>query len=179
MTKEELGQLYPITVKPYNPEWKSFFKKEKIFLQNLFSEALIIKHIGSTAVIGLSAKPTIDILMEKPASVPDSGIIETFLNNGYIHMKEQSNHLMFIKGYTSKGLDDISFHIHIGPLDQSWLWDRIYFRDYLNQHDTCKKEYQELKLKLAKKYKHDREAYTNAKADFIQRITLMAKHALQ
>lgn len=175
MTKEELGKLYPIIIKPYNPDWKAYFEKERDYLRSFFSQDLVIEHIGSTAIIGLSSKPTIDILMQKPESISDKILINTFVDNGYIHMKEQTKHLMFVKGYTPTGLEDISYHIHIGPLTQNWLWDRIYFRDYLNQNTRLKKEYEELKLALAKQYKNDREAYTNSKADFILRVTKDAK----
>jgi GrpB-like predicted nucleotidyltransferase (UPF0157 family) len=179
MTKEELGQLYPIKIEPYNPEWKVYFEQERVLLHRLFSPELTIEHIGSTALTGISAKPTIDILIEQPVSFPESYLIETFTSNGYIHMREQQNHPMFVKGYTPSGLEDISFHIHMGPPDQKWLWDRIYFRDYLNQHDNLKKEYEKLKHALADKFKHDREAYTNAKSDFIKKITLEAMNAHQ
>ncbi len=179
MTKEDLGQLYPIILKPYNPDWKAYYERERDYLRSLLSQDLNIEHIGSTAIIGLSAKPTIDILMQKPESISDKILISTFVDNGYIHMQEQTRHLMFVKGYTPTGLEDISYHIHIGPLTQNWLWDRIYFRDYLIQNGKLKNEYEELKLALAKQYKNDREAYTNSKADFIMKVTAEAKKLLQ
>lgn len=179
MMNEELGRLYPITVKPFNPEWKFNYEHERKILKGFFSCNLRIEHIGSTAVIGLSAKPTIDILMEKPHSISDNEIIDTFTNNGYIHMKEQKNHLMFVKGYTPTSLEEISYHVHMGPLDQNWLWDRTYFRDYLNINDNYKNEYKELKQKLAKTFMNDREAYTHAKEAFINKITIEAKKYYQ
>lgn len=177
MTKEELGHLYPIIIEPYNPEWKEYFQQERALLLGLFSDNLAIEHIGSTAVVGLSAKPTIDILLEKPAILTDPEIIEIFTKSGYIHMKEQTNHLMFVKGYTPTGMEEISYHIHMAPLNESWLWDRTFFRDYLNQKKQYRHEYEELKIALAKQYKHDREAYTSMKTDFITKITAEAKMA--
>ncbi len=140
MTKEELGLLYPITIQPYNPEWKEFFEQEKRLLSSFFSQDLIIEHIGSTAVAGLMSKPTIDILIERPLSMDDQTIIKIYRKNNYIHMQEQIDHLMFVKGYTPSGLEDISYHIHMGPLTQNELWDRIYFRDYLNKNNIYKKD---------------------------------------
>ncbi|MDC7220973.1 MAG: GrpB family protein [Spirochaetales bacterium] len=59
------------------------------------------------------------------------------------------------------------------------LWDRIYFRNSLNQNENYRKEYEKLKQSLAQKYKYDREAYTNLKADFIMKVTNEAtKHEL-
>ncbi len=179
MTKEELGQLYPIIIKPFNPKWKMFYQKEKELLQNMFSSKLLIEHIGSTAIAGLSAKPTIDILIEKPDYMSDSQIIEKFTRFKYIHMKETDSHLMFVKGYTPTGLEEISYHIHMESLQQQWLWDRIFFRDYLIQNERLKKKYEALKIQLAKQYKNDREAYTNLKTDFITKVTNEAKALLK
>lgn len=91
MNKDELGKLYPITVVPYDGNWTLLFKNEKQLLTNLLGSeiALRIEHIRSTAVPSLSAKPTIDILVEIPN---ESGICELIMSkmneNNYIHMKE-------------------------------------------------------------------------------------------
>lgn len=177
MTKDELGRLYPVEIRPYDPRWPRLFREEKSRLQTIFGGAVRIEHIGSTAVPGLSAKPTIDILLEKPRELDAGRIIAEMEANGYIHMKEQTRHLMFVKGYTSEGLAEESFHIHIGPTDQDWLWDRTYFRDYLIIHPAEARRYEELKRKLAALYRHDRDAYTDAKADYIRRITEKGKAA--
>jgi len=175
MTKDQLGRLYPVEIHPYDPRWPRLFREEKSRLQAIFGGTVRIEHIGSTAVEGLSAKPTIDILMEKPTGMDASRIIVTLQDQGYIHMKEQTRHLMFVKGYTSAGLAAESFHIHIGPIDQEWLWDRTYLRDYLIAHPAEARRYEELKKKLAARYRHDRDAYTDAKADYIRRITEKGK----
>ncbi len=49
--------------------------------------------------------------------------------------------------------------------------DELYFRDYMNEHPNVAKEYEALKLKLWKKYEHNRDAYTDAKTDFIHHWT--------
>ncbi|MBK9765147.1 MAG: GrpB family protein [Flavobacteriales bacterium] len=48
---------------PYDPEWAVIFRREESFLKEVLPTDLIqrIEHIGSTAVPGSSAKPTIDI----------------------------------------------------------------------------------------------------------------------
>ncbi|MBO8172852.1 MAG: GrpB family protein [Bacillaceae bacterium] len=181
MNKEELGKLYPVKVVPYDPNWVSFFKNEKDTLLTILGPALAlrIEHIGSTAVPGLSAKPTIDILVEIPnkAGIRDA-IMNRMTRNHYIHMKEQKQHLMFVKGYTPTGLEEISFHVHMGPEDQDFLWDRIYFRDFLRMHPSVAGEYERLKLKLAQTFRNDREAYTEHKTEFVSKITKRAKEML-
>ena len=181
MTKEELGMLYPITLEPFNPEWKSLFEKEKHLLSSILgSIALRIEHIGSTAIPGIMAKPTIDILVEIPFEQDSKNkMIQIMVQNDYIHMVEQIDHLVFGKGYSPTGIEKESYHIHLGPKDQDSLWNRIYFRDYLTSNFGIAKEYERLKIELASKHKNDREMYTNSKTEFILKTTEIAKNALQ
>ena len=51
----------------------------------------------------------------------------------------------------------------------------LYFRDYLIEHSDVAKEYEDLKLNLWKKYEHNRDAYTNAKTEFVKKYTEKAK----
>ena len=53
--------------------------------------------------------------------------------------------------------------------------DEIYFRDYLNAHPYIAKEYEKSKLNLWKKHEHNRDAYTEAKTDFVKKYTELAK----
>ncbi len=175
MNKHQLGKLYPVTLTRYNSDWPILFEKEKAILLDILGHDLKIEHIGSTAVPGLSAKPVIDILLEKPASMSDEQVIQKMTVHGYIHMEEQTRHLMFVKGYGPSGLEKESYHVHIGPLDQNWLWDRVYFRNYLRENNSEAIVYEKLKMKLAQKYPNDREAYTEGKSDYIRRITGKAK----
>jgi GrpB-like predicted nucleotidyltransferase (UPF0157 family) len=179
MNKDELGELYPVFLTDYNSDWPVQFEKEKNILKRIFGLSVTIEHIGSTAITGLSAKPTIDILIEKPQNMSDVQIIKVMTENGYIHMKEQKRHLMFVKGYSPLGLEKESYHIHMGPINQNWLWDRIYFRDYLNLNRDEARKYEKLKKKLAVKYRNDREAYTEGKAEYIKKITKKAKNELR
>jgi len=66
MSNEELWQLFPIILSPHNPEWPGRYKTEKeLLIKTIGAENIVrINHIGSTAVPGLTAKPTIDILLE-------------------------------------------------------------------------------------------------------------------
>ncbi|RSK27653.1 GrpB family protein [Bacillus sp. HMF5848] len=182
MNKEELGKLYPIKIVPYDTSWSSIFEKEKEAIIKILGSKVVLRveHIGSTAVPNLSAKPTIDLLVEisEDTGIKDL-IISKMTNNHYIHMKEQDKHLMFVKGYTPTGLEQISFHIHIGTQAHDFLWDRICFRDFLRLNPTVANEYEQLKLNLAKIYKHDREAYTESKTEFISKITNVAKADLK
>jgi GrpB-like predicted nucleotidyltransferase (UPF0157 family) len=52
--------------------------------------------------------------------------------------------------------------------------ETIVFRDYLRSHPGIADEYAGLKRRLAQEHRVDREAYTRAKAPFVERITALA-----
>jgi len=61
----------------------------------------------------------------------------------------------------------------MAPYDHK-LWERLDFRDYLLKHPHEAQKYACLKRELAEKFADDREAYTNAKGEYIQMIPQQA-----
>ena len=169
MTLKELWQLFPIILSEHDPDWAEYYHEEKALLEKRFGSLTVrISHIGSTAVKGLIAKPTVDILLEVDrASSPDE-VRQTAEACGYTVMAESiapEYRLDLCKGYTPQGFAERVFHLHIRhPGD----WDEIVFRDYLGKNPRKADEYAELKKKLQKRFEHDRDAYTEAKGEFIR-----------
>ena len=75
-----------ITVLPYDPAWKQAFEDIRAELSEALGGLCTgIEHVGSTAVPGLSAKPTIDIdVMISDRSQLDV-VIKALGLIGYIH----------------------------------------------------------------------------------------------
>ena len=169
MTLEELWQLFPIILSKYDPDWKKYYEEEKALLEKSFGDLLVrIEHIGSTAVEGLIAKPTVDILLEVDPSASTDAVRQTAGRCGYTVMSEKTvreYRLDLRKGYTPQGFADKVFHLHIRhPGD----WDEIVFRDFLRKNPGKAQEYARLKADLQKRFEHDRDAYTEAKGNFIR-----------
>ena len=89
-----------------------------------------------------------------------------------IDASSKDKRISFNKGYTDNGFADKVYHIHLRYLGDN---DELYFRDYMNEYPQIAKQYESLKLKLWKKYEYDRDAYTNAKTDFIIKWTTKAR----
>ncbi len=139
---------------------------------------LNIEHFGSTSVEGLAAKPTIDILIEvlNLSDEIKQIITEKLETMGYGNMQnaEKENKMTFGKGYDKHCVGALTYHIHIrekGNIRQ----DEIYFRDCLRQNTDVRDEYAKLKYVLAEKYRYNREDYTQAKTEFIKKITEQQK----
>lgn len=177
MTLEELWKLFPIILKEHNPDYKNWYKIEKQKLLSCIDNKNIIRinHIGSTAVEGLIAKPTVDILLEINNECNVEELKNTLLHNGWLLMSSQKSPsliMVFNKGYTKEGFAEKVYHLHVRHYDN---WNELYFRDYLMEHEDAAREYGKLKLSLIEKYKHDRDGYTDAKSDFILKYTEKAK----
>jgi len=177
MTLEELWELFPIILREHNPQYKEWYLKEK---ENIIESIGVntierISHIGSSAVEGLIAKPTVDILLEVGFNIDIDNLKLSLENAGWGLMAFENKpdlKMSFNKGYTPDGFAEKVFHLHVRFLKD---WDELYFRDYLITHKDVAKKYAELKLKLKKQYEHDRDGYTDAKTEFIKRWTREAR----
>lgn len=172
MTLEELWQLFPIILKPPTEEWRKWYEEESKALSAALNGIGItsINHIGSTAIKGIWAKPTVDILVETAGDMNEAAM--AIRRCGYTEMSRSDTRISFNKGYTKNGFADRVFHLHLRHAGDN---AEIRFRDYLNAHPDVAKEYEKLKLSLWKKYEHDRDGYTDAKTGFINNINQIAK----
>jgi GrpB-like predicted nucleotidyltransferase (UPF0157 family) len=155
-----------------NPDWPDKFEKEARKLKELLGGENIarIEHIGSTAIPGLSAKPIIDIAIGVLSLRNATRFIPKLQKAGYTYWDKnpKTDRMFFVKGLPPNG--PRSFHVHIMEIKGDEFPKRIFFRDYLRDHPEEVKKYDALKKKLADKYKEDREAYTEAKTEYISRI---------
>src|SRR3989338_7201346 len=91
------------------------------------------------------------------------------INYEYWADNPDKTRLFFVKGMPPYG-EKRTHHVHIVELDSHHWRDKIAFRDLLRAHPDVAKEYEILKNDLAKRYRYDREKYTDEKADFIKKI---------
>ena len=170
MTLQELWELFPIVLTEHNDCWDRYYTEQATELAKILPNDAIVNHIGSTAVKGIWAKPIVDILVEVGGSLTDVAVV--LQKSGWIKMSESENRVSFNKGYTENGFAEKVYHLHLRHFGDN---DEIYFRDYLNSHAEIAKEYESLKLDLWKKFEHDRDAYTDAKSEFVAKYTALAK----
>lgn len=87
-------------------------------------------------------------------------------------MTQSTDRISFNKGYTENGFAERVFHLHLRYIGDN---DELYFRDYLNEFPDAADQYEKMKLNLWKEYAHNRDGYTNAKSNFIKKLTNTAK----
>jgi GrpB-like predicted nucleotidyltransferase (UPF0157 family) len=170
-----------VSIVPYDPAWPRMFEEEKQHLLASLPRDLIrrIEHFGSTAVPGLCAKPIVDMLVEVGSLEETRARVAPLLEaEGYDYFWRPTHgddvppfYAWFIKRNTA-GIR--THHIHMVERDFEH-WDRLLFRDYLIENPETAREYEALKMTLARDFPNDREAYTNGKTEFVVRFTEAAK----
>ena len=174
MTLEELWKLFPIFLVQHNDKWEDDYKEIESSIKNLLKDYPVerISHIGSTAMQGIWAKNIIDVMVEISEKSDMAEAAYALEQNGFIRMSSETNRISLNKGYTKEGFADKVYHIHFRYTGDN---DELYFRNFLNEHPQVAKEYEALKLELWKKYEHNRDAYTDAKTEFIRKWTTDAR----
>ena len=174
MSLEELWELFPIFLVAHDDRWKDSFHEIEKTLTGLFAGLPVVRisHIGSTAVQGIWAKNIVDVMVEIPQSADMKDVAQILKQNGFTIMFSGENRISLNKGYTKDGFADKVYHIHLRYAGDN---DELYFRDYLNEHPAVAKEYEALKLRLWRQYEHNRDAYTDAKTNFISKWTAEAR----
>jgi GrpB-like predicted nucleotidyltransferase (UPF0157 family) len=134
-----------------------------------------IEHVGSTAIPGVTAKPVIDIVVgvrDLPSAEPAHAAVAPL---GYVSFPYRpTEEHWFCKPSPAYR----THHLHLVPFESTLWRDRLTFRDYLRAHPAVAAEYAGLKRGLATQYRFDREAYTDAKAPFIQAVLAAARDDL-
>ena len=174
MSMEELWELFPIFLVAHDDRWKDNFNEIEKTLTGLLTDQPVVRisHIGSTAIQGIWAKNIVDVMVEIPQSADMEDVAYILEQNGFIIMSSDAKRILLNKGYTENGFADKVYHIHLRYAGDN---DELYFRDYLNEHSVVAKEYETLKLRLWKQFEHNRDAYTDAKTEFISKWTAEAR----
>ena len=170
MTLEELWDLFPIFLVQHDDRWYEYYKEIESTITDLLASYPVkrISHIGSTAIQRIWAKNIVDVMVEISEKADMEEVAHILEQNGFIKMSDEKRRISLNRGYTKDGFAEKVYHIHLRYIGDN---DELYFRDYLNEHPQIAKTYEALKLELWKKYEHNRDAYTEAKTDFIRKWT--------
>jgi GrpB-like predicted nucleotidyltransferase (UPF0157 family) len=128
-----------------------------------------LEHIGSTSVPGLSAKPVIDILAPVRSLVAAQDAVSALERDGWLFWPEdpcRHYRLWFLRPRPAAR----THHLHVIEFDHPQAQALLAFRDALRaDRDLCR-DYAELKQCLAYQHRGNRNAYSNAKSEFIGRV---------
>ena len=161
-----------IEVIDYDSSWPQRFEAERDLLRLTLGEvAVLVHHIGSTAVPGLAAKPIIDILLE----VTDLAELDLLAPDmealGY-----QPRGEFGIPGrrYFRKGGHERTHQVHAFLAGDFNVARHLAFRDYLRSNPAIAQDYGELKKKVARTCDNDIGKYCDGKDAYVKRHEAIA-----
>lgn len=157
-----------IVVVAPNPDWPAAFQAEAVNLREALRPSLAeIHHIGSTAIHGIFAKPTIDILLVSHSLLILDEAAPALVRLGYEVMGEFGiPGRRYFRRNSAQG--QRTHQIHAFEIGDPHIERYLVFRDYMNEHPGDARSYSELKQRLANSYADDGHAYTSGKSGFIR-----------
>ena len=157
----------------YDPRWPALYAAESARVRAALPAGLVhaAEHFGSTAIPGMVAKPVIDILIavqsiEQARMIAVAPIVA--LGYAFWADKPKRDRLFFVTGLPPAA-PHRTHHVHMTELG-SVMWHRLLFRDNLRAHPDEAMRYAALKRDLAARHHTDRDAYTAAKATYVDEV---------
>jgi GrpB-like predicted nucleotidyltransferase (UPF0157 family) len=160
------GRNAEVEIVEYDPTWPAAYAAELERLAPLLPAGAQLHHFGSTAVPGLAAKPVIDMIaLVDDLDAPIATLVQP---GGYQYPRAFNATLTHRRFLCYPTAAHRTHHLHL--VDEAGeLERRLHFRDRLRADRVLAGEYVALKRALAERYRDDREAYTEAKGEFVKR----------
>lgn len=168
---EPLGlESKTVRLAAYDARWPDLFREEAERITRTVAAAglppLGIEHVGSTAVPGLAAKPVLDLVAGRDAGVPAAVYVPALEAADYVYRGESG---LPGRDFFRRGTPR-THHLHLVEKGGEHWRRYLGLRDALRRDPALRDRYASLKQDLALRYPHDREAYSEGKSAFIERI---------
>ena len=162
-----------LVVLPYDPAWPGRYQHWRGLLgAELAGAALRIEHVGSTAVPGLPAKPTIDIQVSV-TDLEDEARYVTQIEQAGVQLRSRDALHRFFRPFAGQPRD---VHLHVCQAGFRLERDHLLFRDYLRGHVAARDAYAQVKRDAARVWSDDRIAYTEAKTGIVLDVLAAAEN---
>src|SRR6516162_7946156 len=160
-----------IELTDYDPAWQERFAEQQTRLTAVLKPWLAgeVEHIGSTSVPGLRSKPIVDLLAPVRSLEAAHGAISILESDGWLFWAADPNRhyrLWFLRPNPAAR----THHLQIIQQGDPNILALIAFRDALRRDPKAREAYSSLKENLANKYRDNRDAYSNAKTEFVRSI---------
>ena len=183
MTEDQIiaatvGERQPLNstvyLAPYDPAWPSLFTRLAKQIHEALGDAiLLLEHVGSTSVPGLSAKPIIDMVLAVADSSDESSYVKPLEEKGYtLRIREPD-------WYEHRLLKppEVEGNLHVFSAGCKEIERMLLFRDWLRIHADDRLLYEETKRELAARTWKYTQNYADAKAEVVQEILARARRS--
>ena len=157
----------------HDPAWASRAREELRRLEEALGPvAMLLEHVGSTAVPGLAAKPILDLQLSVADVEPRTryaGILEQL---GYLFVPDPE--LPDYHFFARPPARPRSHHLHVCRAGGEHELRHLAMRDYLRAHGDEAAGYGALKRALVRQRPHDRLAYMAGKQRYVNELEARA-----
>jgi GrpB-like predicted nucleotidyltransferase (UPF0157 family) len=164
----------PVRLVDYDPAWPALYQREAARIRTaLGGGALLLEHVGSTAVPHLAAKPRIDIVLAVADSSDEASYVPSLEAAGYvlrIREPDWHEHRVF------KG-PDTDVNLHVFSTGCAEIERLLRFRDRLRNSTEDRLLYEQVKLALARRRWKVTQHYADAKTEVVEEILARAGSA--
>jgi len=160
------------SIVPYDPMWPAQFESYADKIKKIFGNSVLIEHIGSTAVPGMSGKPCIDVLVIMDDLTNIEGRVKEMEQAGFVDagqfVMENSRLFRVVKD------NALLANIHFFPKGHPHNKEMIKVRDYLRTHSEEAEAYSAMKNDLYVRYADDYATYRKYKDEYMDALVKRA-----
>ena len=159
-----------VVVLPYDKAWEIAFEEIKKEIEAAINDLIIgVEHVGSTSVVGMSAKPCIDI----DVIIKDYSVFEAvksrleaigYLHEGDLGIQDREAFKYSDKPHLQK------HHLYVCPQYSKELNRHITFREFLKSNPEAAKKYSSIKETAARLLPNDIDRYIEYKSPCIEEL---------
>ena len=155
-----------VEVEEYNGEWREWFAQLNALLQPIVKRyGGRMEHVGSTSVPGLASKPVIDADYILADSELSDSVKADLAALGFYHRGDGG-----LKGrdmFTESLRLPFRHNFYVCSADSLHLQNHLKLRNFLCYNPAAARSYGELKIRLAKQYPEDIDAYCAGKSSLL------------
>jgi GrpB-like predicted nucleotidyltransferase (UPF0157 family) len=135
-----------VEVVAYDRSWPGRYERWRDLLDGQLTDtALRMEHVGSTAVPGPPAKPTIDIQISV-ADLDDESWYVAQIEQAGVQLRSRDALHRFFRPFAGQPRD---VHVHVCQAGSDWEREHLLFRDYLRSHAGARDAYARVKWEAA------------------------------
>ena len=172
---QEIGDPTPVQLKPYDDRWSGYFQQYRSLIDAALAQhAVLVEHIGSTAVPGLLGRACVDILLAVAEPDAEEDYRAELEGLGFTLGVREPDRRVFTSAPNAPGLPQCPARLFVCRSGGTWEFDQLLLTHYLGAHEERRQAYADLKRHLAKVHRDDPDGYAQAKRPFLRETVRLA-----
>ena len=130
-------------------------------------DATAVEHIGSSSVVGLLAKPIIDLAVGTSEDGDFAALRRRLEGTGWIYRGDAGSDGGHVFVLECRPWHRVA-HVHVVDFGGAQWRDYVRFRDLLRRSPEAREQYEVAKLRLLEELGDDRKAYADGKSEIVR-----------